>query len=740
MALSSNNLNLIDSLEAQDKLLPTPEHALTKGLLMPFNNSNSGARKILFSIQANHIVPISNPESPFVNTGNENRFGDRSSSIISSGDCDTQVIAIIPKYDFAPRQHYFMITKELNTGIYKVYERKTCEHTTESYGYVYNNSFIDSLQVGNVIPANSIMRKSTSYDDYGNRQDGVNLICAYMATDKTMEDSVIVSKDCTHKMSTSLIRVVSIILNDNDIPLNLYGDPTTGEYKSIPDIGEQIKDGILCGIRRENRDESLFTQSYDRLQNIMMSDEKFTLEGTVIDINIKSNNPNLLNNFYNIQLKKYYDQAQRFARDIVMTVDHIKNSDPGYKLDYDLQKLYTNSLRILNEDQYVKDGKVFTNAVVDITVLCREPLHEGDKVSDRYGGKGVVSFVYPNHLMPKTENGEVVDMIINQSTCVNRLNPGQLFETSLTHIGAAICRYISYNMLSPLESMSMIIDFVDILSKEQADDLREMVRTSSEEDLGYFVDSIISDGMMYLSLKPITDNMTLDKLVLLYDKFPWVQQSEIIVPIEDSQGNIRYTSARRRIICSKKYMYRLKQLSEDKFSSTSLSSTNIKNQNTKSKNSKAYKSLHSNTPIAMGTMEVDDLASLGMEYVTTFLMIHSVSPEARRLCEEMLTGDPFNVDISLNETSTNRSVEIFNTYMKSKGLKLVFKKTRKDKKSLVTFDLVSFEDKNNMPKQLVSFVQEDENFDFDEYYEKLKRVQELQKGQLINVPLVTFDE
>ena len=50
-------------------------------------------------------------------------------------------------------------------------------------------------------------------------------------------------------------------------------------------------------------------------------------------------------------------------------------------------------------------------------------------------------------------------------------------------------------------------------------------------------------------------------------------------------------------------MFRLKQYADDKFSSTSMSATNIKNLNTRSKNSKNYKSLHSNTPIAQGTME-----------------------------------------------------------------------------------------------------------------------------------------
>lgn len=735
MALSSNNFNLIDSLQEVDQQLEYPEQMLAKGKLQPFNCSSSGARKLLFSTQVNHIIPIHNPQIPFVGTGYENKYGDLSSSIIKSGP-ECEVISIIPIYSFAPRQRYYMIVRDHN-GVYKVFERKSYDHTTEKYGYVFNNTFIDSLSVGDIIKENSIMRKSSSYDDFGNRQDGVNLICAYMATDRTMEDSVIVSESGAKKMRSSLIEEVNIIFNDNDIPLNLYGKYELGEFKCMPDIGEEINNGILCGIRRENREESLFTQSYDRLKEIMMSDDKFTLEGTVIDIDIKSNNPNILDNFYNVQLKKYYNESMNCALNIVETVNNILANEPSAVLDYDLQKLFTNSKRILNGDQYIKDGKVFTNTVATITVLKDEPLNVGDKTSDRYGGKGVVSFILPDHMMPCTEYGEVVDIIINQSTCVNRLNPGQLFETSLNHIGSSICRYIRTNLLSPRESLSMIIDFVDIVSKEEANELRNILEKYNEEELEFFIDSIIRDGMIYLSLKPISDNMTLDKLVLLYEKFPWVRQTRLIVPIEDSNGNLRYVNSRRNIICDKKYMYRLKQLSEDKFSSTSLSSTNIRNLNTKSKSSKAYKSLHSNTPIAMGTMEVDDLSSLGMEYIVTFLMIHSVSPEARRLCEEMLTGDPFSIDINLNETATNRSVEILNTYMKTKGLKLVFKKTRKNKQPLVQFELVNI---NNEAQNLVSIIPEDEKFDFDDYYDKIERINKLIEHQLVTLPLVNIDK
>ena len=65
-------------------------------------------------------------------------------------------------------------------------------------------------------------------------------------------------------------------------------------------------------------------------------------------------------------------------------------------------------------------------------------------------------------------------------------------------------------------------------------------------------------------------------------------------------GNIRFVPARRKVVVSPKYMYRLKQYAEEKFAVTSLSATNIKNENTRSKASKNHTALHTNTPVKFG--------------------------------------------------------------------------------------------------------------------------------------------
>ena len=111
---------------------------------------------------------------------------------------------------------------------------------------------------------------------------------------------------------------------------------------------------------------------------------------------------------------------------------------------------------------------------------------------------------------------------------------------------------------------------------------------------------MIDDDAIILSLEPFTTPVDIDLIAKIYKKFPWIKPYRVSVPMEDSNGDIRYIETRRPLVIGKIYTYRLKQYAEDKFSVTSLSATNIRNLNTRSKANKQYKSPHTRTPIRFG--------------------------------------------------------------------------------------------------------------------------------------------
>ena len=669
------NLNIADQIAQEEKRICEPEEMLGKGLYQPFSSTNSGSRKIMHGIHLEHTLPLLTPEPALVRTGYEDKFGVKSSSFVTA-DSDYKVLVKIPKFTDKPDHHYFLIVQDLASGKFDVIERIGYRYVTESYGYLYNNSNLDSLNIGDSIARGSVIRKSLAFDENNNRQDGVNLITAYMSCDNTMEDGIIISESASKKLTAPLVKPVQIVINDNDILLNLYGD--LENYKTFPDIGEEIKDGILCATRREDKEQSLYMQSYNRLRDIIISDDKYVLNGEVVDINVYCNNvENISESFYNKQLLYYHNQNIQFAYSIVNSLERImkENKCDYHRFSYDLQKLYDTNKRILRGDQYIKD-KPFSNIILEIFVLEKNETEVGDKLSDRYGGKGVISEIRKDEFMPVLDNGDRVEIIFNSSTCINRLNAGQLFELSLTHIGQRILDFASSSVLEPSDVKELYLKYIQMISEDLYGYMKDVVQKMDEDDFREFINSIQTTGIA-LSIKPMSESMNIDKLRRLYREFSWATPCSIIIPIMGSDGKYRYTYARRNLVCGKKYIYRLKQYAEEKFSATSLSATNIRNENTKSKVNKSYKSLYSRTPIKFGEMETGDMSHLGMEIVITNLMIHSVSPKARRLTEQMLTGDPFITDIKLDDDASNRSAEILNTYLKSMGLKFVFNKRLK---------------------------------------------------------------
>lgn len=681
------NMNVESVITDLRDRIEKPEHILGRSLLQPFCSTNSGSRKLMHSTHLEQRLPLLNPEVPIIQTGYENEFGKYASSYYQA-DTEYVVLAKIQKFEDKPNHHYFLIIQDLNTGNLDIIEKINYEFITETYGFLYNNSNLDRLKPvdineelkdNNIIHHGDVYKKSMAYDDYNNRRDGVNLLTAYMATMKNTEDSVIISESAAKKLASPLIKPVRIIINENDILLNMYGDEYN--YKSFPDINEDVANNLLTVVRREKKEESLFTHSYNRLTDFLTNDDKFIVSGKVIDVDVYCNNPETINQSgYNTQIKKYNDNKLRYMNELILKVKEIQDRNSNsLNMSYKLQKLLYEANSVLAGVQYINDNKTFNGTILDLTVLEENEIKIGDKVSDRYGGKGVVSFILPDNEMPIiSQTKEPVEILFNSCTCVGRLNPGQMFETSTTFIGKRIIDFILLNVLTIDECTDLVREYMQLVGCDMDEFLEEMLDpNTSEEYKSEYINSIINDSGIMLSLEPISNSMTIDTLGKLYDEFPWATQYEMIMPIKDSCGNIRYTKSRRPMVIGTKYIYRLKQYGEDKFSATSSSATNIRNLNTRSKANKQYKSPHTRTPIRFGDMESGNLNHMGNEIVAAIMMMYSSSPHARRSVQTLYTGNPFDVNIKLDNKAKNRNVEIINARLKTCGYRLEFKKIPK---------------------------------------------------------------
>ena len=656
------------------------EKILGIGLNMPFENTNSAARKLMFASQYQQHVCLTNPEVPLISTGYENKFGEVSSSVLEAEE-DMQVIARIEKYKDYPGHHYYLITKDVNNKLGLI-ERIGHHHNTETYGYTYDNKFIDSLKINDTIYRGEIIRKSSSFDDYDNYMTGTNLFVTYMADSNTTEDAIELSESAAKKLTRVELKTFSIYINDNSIPLNLYGN-NQGVYKIMPDIGEEVKNGIICGIRTENKNECFFTQANTRLNTPMINDELIMpKDGKVVDIDVRCNkdistSPNRL---YEGQLEYYINDHKRFCQEIVDFMSmYIDNTD--YKKSHELSEMYYDCKDVLDGKQYIRDDKIFSNIIIDITIQSQAELKIGDKITSRYGGKGVVSKIYPDNEMPRLHGTErQIDMIWNIATCVNRLNPGQLFEVSLNYISNQLVSRMFENCgpNSIIDDIAIMFDFYKDLSPEWAEFfINEIERTNIDEDIAYTINDFIDEDheCLYIPLKPISESMTFNKLMNIYAKYPWITPSYLDIPVKDSRGlRTRFVKSNKPCIPAMQYIYRMKQNAEEKHSATAMSAVNIRNENSKSKASKQFTRVHSSTPIRFGEMEGNIFNSMNAEVYVMMLMLYSTSPQGRRDAMQLLTKDPYNINVTLNDDTRSRSVEKVNAILKTMGYKFSFNK------------------------------------------------------------------
>lgn len=727
----------IDKIQEAAKALSSKEQMLGKGLNIPNNATSSGARKILNSTQQSHALVLSNGDIPYLATGYENKFGELSSSRFAFSD-DATVVAKIPKFSYAPDHDYYVIVLIPSRHELHCVERKPYKYITQSYGYLNDNARLDQFVncgPGTVIPAGELLMRSSGFDEYDNKTNGRNINIVYMALDNNMEDSVVISEDCSVKLAAPLISKVEIIINENDIPLNLYGDDTI--YKVCPNIGESINDGILLACRQSKKEESIYTQSVSRLRELMLSDTKYTVKGKIIDIDVYCNNIEYNeSNIYTNQFYQYYEDRLRMDRDIINAVGPYLAS--GFSLSYDLSALYNRAKNELDGKKFIDKNK-FSNLKIDFYVIEERKLEIGDKVVDRYGGKGVVSKIVPTHLMPRMSNGLVIDMIKNSSTMYGRENAGQVFELELNYISMKILDKIRNEKLDSVSALQYILKFLELQSPTEYLEMKKYTDTLMKDKvkLDSFVNSILENVSIHVSNQPISETMDIERLRQLYHAFPWIDKEPLLVPILDSNGNPRFVPTKMKTVAGPQYYLRLKQFSEEKFSVVSMSYTNIKGENAKSKAHKNHREPNANTPIKFGQMETGDLSHIGAEYVALNLLLHSLSPHGRRLVEQIATGDPYNVDVKIDSISKNRSAEILNARLKTMGYRLIFRKNLRTYSKPITVSAIEFLDHN--PHELIPAVQiMSDNYDFEHWYATLDEIEKIKKNSGIMIYPLSF--
>jgi len=123
---------------------------------------------------------------------------------------------------------------------------------------------------------------------------------------------------------------------------------------------------------------------------------------------------------------------------------------------------------------------VKTGGAIKVYIKTEESARIGDKLTNRYGGKGIVTKIIPDGEAPHTKDGEPVEVILNPAGVVSRINPSQILETAAAKIADKERPYKVDNFSGEDHARTV----KSLLAKNKVSDVEPLYDPHSKEPLG----------------------------------------------------------------------------------------------------------------------------------------------------------------------------------------------------------------------------------------------------------------
>ena len=254
-----------------------------------------------------------------------------------------------------------------------------------------------------------------------------------------------------------------------------------------------------------------------------MSDEYIYTPGMIEEVRAQ----------YNRQVDIKKDLFLKLSTVFIHKEEAVENANMIFNQWESAESFPNTALEAIATDYRIEKDSI--DYVLEIEIYKSEPTCVGDKFANVYAGKGVVSLILPDHLMP---NG--ADIIFNPLGLFGRNNWGTIFEIGLSKIIQDVENHID-NKQDTINRIEFIRqNFLCKYDEEYSDRVLEMLY-SFEEDVNYnlFKDSVKTNGFY-----------------LLVDNFPGIAfkhfMRDLIIPYQEKY-NINITE-KTEITYSKELM------------------------------------------------------------------------------------------------------------------------------------------------------------------------------------------
>jgi len=712
-----------DDYVKMDEMYEGQTYKMSANTLLTWPSDIDASRLYMNTAETIQSLTLLNPDVPRISTGWENPLGklnkDRSYKRLEG---TWEVKDIIRK--FKNGMIYTLVLYNPEKDLYDMIEKPIAENLIEKFGFVYNTKVMDELEVGDVI-TDKVIYKSTAYDEHMNYRYGKNAKVYYSTSTDTLEDAVKIRKGWADGVKSVEIDTVTIPINMNHIPLNLYGDENA--YQICPNFGENIKDSVLMALRPINKDHIVTDFQNDNLRRIYSTDFDYYIGEAdysfIYDVNIYYNNPDPFpeTTFFK-QLKGWYDEICAYADKMTEWSSKIKKSGSKYT---DNIPFFKSKYQHFNDPEWLWCGKEknkpFGNMIVEFKVQSVLGLVPGSKVAGRYGDKGVVSNVVsepgvadmitdtidsildmlgrpindeeraklasnieivPDSEMPYTDEYPV-DIMLNASGALRRLNPGQLDELDLNFCSEEIRKKV-VSLDTMEEKEDLIFEYLGLINESECNFFYDMynsfdqkltirshnIALVNQKEKERFIRNVEEHG--FYIRKEQDSPIRYETIRKIYDTFDFIKPLPLYIDI--------FGTKRRRIIkdgiVAEKYMMVLKHNNNKNFSARSTFRIDRANLPVKDTTKRDNRSQYSKSPVRIGEA-YNLMAAISGRLLAEYNIFMRSSTLGKKALKQILEtdGNPLEIKrLVVKDNYINTNADIFNAKLKGIGLRTKFVK------------------------------------------------------------------
>lgn len=476
--------------------------------MIPMLNHSDSVRGSMGARMLGQSIEVVGCEKPIVSSGHEKVSSDLSVTAPENG-----TIISIGKG---------VVTLKTNrideNGDYISYTITKPDNLESMYGI--NISFSTRVKVGQIVEAGDLIFSPNSIADDSSFNFGINCTVAMMNyRGFTYEDGLVISESMARKFA-----------HMSTIDVELVVDPTMKiSGIKLPSDKMLVSGDSLCD----------FEVKLDKISNGINKTRIELLGETYYYKPVQLTVPLNINEAYLVDAKFIVGNIVSEDDETIHQVEGILGSNKGPidpPVNYDYARLTLNDF----------DGEINCSYRIKFRLVVVNHLTKGDKITNRYGSKGIVSLIEKDSNLPRLEDGTPVDCVMNPAAVVSRKNMSQTMELYLSMFSDHIknkCRSIIHNNLGTIDDVRNILNHFRYKNYAKL----------SDEDL---VDLLESDTVFQI----VTGTFS---TITIEDIISWFKEENLEIGQKLTDGKTGRL-IRKPVIVGKMYMMKLYHLAAKK--------------------------------------------------------------------------------------------------------------------------------------------------------------------------------